>query len=678
MIYKSILTNKPKYDTIFLVKTHKSFFKKRKEIAMKKSIFKKVLCLMLTLLMLFTFIPLTTYAATAPNGFVMMRQTDSPWHTVYVNGGSLAGTGCGMFSFVNAVGYLTGAKLDVVEVAKWAHSIGSFNVTYGGDGTYRTSFYPRASQKYGPMYGFTIDCADGTGYWSSVNNSKLKNHLKNGGVAVAHVYNHFIAIMDYDSANNTFLIWDCAPASRRGTNVNGGALWLSQSYLTSEYYMTIDWFCLLSSTTPPETWQEKAAFDAMVYRDRNQDLAGLTDEQLKDHWKNHGIKEGRASSPVLDLGFYLNNNPDLKDAFGTDYEKVYNHFITKGYKEKRKSSALFDGKYYTEHYPDAAAKGDDYMKYYVEHGILAGHRASLTFDPDYYWFIYPSVYEVWPAHYEMCAKHYAGHGIREGVIAYDNQLPVISDVVFSDITADGYKVTCKVTDNWEISFVSFPTWTVANDQDDLAADFFNTQRGTKDGDTYTFYVKASDHNNEGGLYATHIYAQDRGGNLVSVAPEAIEVKDGAQDVTPGTPDNGLSEITLVGGSNYVKDGNVVNKVSSATKVDSFLKQFENKNLVVKDASGNEISNSDFVGTGATVLLYDGANLVDMVSVVVLGDVDGTGIIDGTDYLRVKSKFLGTLDLDNNQTIAADVDKNGIIDGTDYMRIKGQFLGTFEI
>ncbi len=433
-----------------------------------------------------------------------------------------------------------------------------------------------------------------------------------------------------------------------------------------------------------ETWQEKACFDVMVYRDRYPDLAGMTDAQLKDHWLNHGIKEGRASSPVLDLGFYLNNNPDLQEEFGTDYEKVYEHFITKGYKEKRKSSALFDGKYYTEHYPEAAAKGDDYMKYYVEHGILAGHRASLTFDPDYYWFINPPVWEAWPAHYQMCARHYAGHGVRDQIVAYDNQLPVISNVIISDISADGYKVTCTVTDNWEVSFVSFPTWTIANDQDDLAADFFNTQRGTKDGDTYTFYVKASDHNNEGGLYATHIYAQDKGGNLVSVAPEAIEVKDGSQDVTPDTPvtpdkpDDKLSEIILGADSSYEKDGNVVGQVSATTTVNDFLKQFENENLVVKDASGNELSETSFVGTGATASLYDGETLVDQIFVVVLGDVDGNGVIDGTDYLRVKSKFLGVMSLDSYQNIAADVDGNGVIDGTDYIRIKGQFLGTFEL
>lgn len=91
---------------------------------------------------------------------------------------------------------------------------------------------------------------------------------------------------------------------------------------------------------------QKSVFDVMVYRDRNPDIAHMTDAQLKEHWLTTGIKQGRASSTVLDLGFYLSNNPDLQEAFGTDYEKIYNHFITKGYKEYRKSSALFDGSYY--------------------------------------------------------------------------------------------------------------------------------------------------------------------------------------------------------------------------------------------------------------------------------------------------------------------------------------------
>ena len=413
-----------------------------------------------------------------------------------------------------------------------------------------------------------------------------------------------------------------------------------------------------------ETWVEKAAFDTMVYRDRNPDLAGLTDEELKEHWLETGIDEGRGSSPVLDLGFYLANNDDLKAAYGNDYRKAYEHFIEYGYKEKRKSSALFDGKYYTEHYPEAEEKyGDDYMRHYVEHGILAGHRASLTFDPDYYWHIKPEVWEAWPAHYELCAKHYAGYGVREGVEAYDNKLPVISDATITNITSAGYTVTCTVTDNWGIEFVSFPTWTLLNDQDDLAADFFNTQRGTADGDTYTFYVKASDHNNELGAYVTHIYAQDKGGNLVSLPLDAIEVKDVS-----------LEQITLVPSSKYSLDGALLFNVTTGTTVNQLLSQFDNTGLKVVDASGNATNGNSVIGTGAKVSLYNGAELIDSITVIILGDVDGNANIDATDYIRVKSVFLGGFAMNNIEKAAADVDGNGVIDATDYIRIKSQFLG----
>ena len=417
-----------------------------------------------------------------------------------------------------------------------------------------------------------------------------------------------------------------------------------------------------------KSWVENATFDTMVYRDRNPDLAHLSDEELRKHWFETGIDEGRGSSPVFDIGFYLANNSDLKAAYGNDYRKIYEHFVMYGYKEKRKSSALFDGQYYCDHYPEAVEKyGDDYMRHYVEHGILAGHRASLTFDPDYYWVIKPEVWDAWPAHYELCAKHYAGYGVREGVEAYDNQDPVISDVKITNVSSAGYTITCKVTDNWGIEYVAFPTWTIANDQDDLAADFLNTQRGTNNGDIYTFTVKASAHNNEQGEYVTHIYAEDLGGNLVSLPLNNVNVKDGA-----------LDRITLISTSDYTVKNKKLENVKPATTVNALLKQFENTELSVVDSNGNKKSGSDKVGTGARVNLYNGNVLMDSVTVIVLGDVDGNANIDATDYLRIKSAFLGGFKMYEAEFSAADVDKNNVIEATDYLRVKAQFLGTYNL
>jgi hypothetical protein len=264
----------------------------------------------------------------------------------------------------------------------------------------------------------------------------------------------------------------------------------------------------------------------------------------------------------------------------------------------------------------------------------------------------------------MCAKHYAGHGIREQIEAYDNKHPAISNAVISDISADGYTVTCTVTDNWEITKVAFPTWTLLNNQDDLAKDFMNTQQGTKNGNTYTFRVKASDHNNETGKYVTHIYALDRGGNRISLALEPVEVKDPV--------------ISMTAASEYSMDTTFVYGIHDNTTVASMLTQFANDTLEVLDCNGKVISGSTVVGTGAKINLYQNNTVVDTVTVIVLGDADGNGLVDTTDYLRVRANVLGKYTMTDAQRKAADIDGSGIVDSEDSQRIKSYFLGTYHL
>ena len=494
---------------------------------------------------------------------------------------------------------------------------------------------------------------------------------------------HVVLVTDlaYDAAGNiaTIEITEMTPPQMKRTVHTPTSLYNKYSQYTIQRYSG-------NVPTAPgqqtETWIEKACFDVMVYRDRNKDLAHCTDQELKEHWLNHGIKEGRPSSPILDLKFYLSNNPDLQAAFGTDYEKLYNHFITSGYKEYRKSSALFDGRYYTTKYPDVAnAFKENYLKHYVETGIKEGRRASLTFDPNYYWYILPDVYATWPGDYEMCAKHYAGHGINAQIEAYDKEHPAVTDVKIYDVSTAGYTISCKVTDNWGVSKVCFPTWTIHNDQDDLAEDFMNTQKGTKNGDTFTFRVNASDHNYETGSYATHIYAVDKGGNQTVIQLDVIQVKD--PDPTPEPepepePDPIVDKITLSTYATCTRDGDLITNVDCYTTVADFVAQFETQDLEVLDKNGNEIDGDAMVGTGVSLNLYVDGLIADTVTVIIVGDVDGSGGVDTTDYMRVKAYIIGNLQLSYVDLIAADVDQNGSVNTTDYMRIKGHFLGQFDL
>lgn len=413
-----------------------------------------------------------------------------------------------------------------------------------------------------------------------------------------------------------------------------------------------------------ETWLERACFDPVIYRARNKDLANIPDWKLKEHWRHNGIREGRTASVILDLAYYRENNSDLKQQYGSDYTAIYTHFITEGYKEYRKSSPAFDASYYVATHSDVKKNyGDEYLRHYVETGMAEGRRASQSFAPDYYWVLKPELAKEYPGDYAMCVRDYIAYGVPQGITAYDNVKPVITNAVISDITKAGYKVTCTVTDNWTVEKVAFPTWTLLNDQDDLAGDFMNTQLGTKNGNTYTFYVKASDHNNEGGMYVTHIYAVDREGNRTSLNLEPVEVKDG---------------LSLKAGTSCKIESKLLVNVKPGTKVSVLVKQFKDEGLEVRDKDGNVISGSTAVTTGCTVCMYKNGKVFDTLTVAVCGDVNGDGAVDTTDYMRVKAAFLGRLNLTDAERRAADVDASKAIDTTDYVRIKAYLLGIFSL
>lgn len=206
---------------------------------------KRILSIFLAVLMSFSAIYFTgAPSASAIYNFTIQRQNVSTWKNVKIGGGTMYDTACGIFSLINAVGCLTGKDMGVKSVAQWAHDIGAYNPGTASDGTRRSSLYPKVQAKYGSKYGFTLDCNGTSGYWETSSSSRLKNHLKNGGVAIGHVPSHFIAIVEYSDSKG-YHIYDSYPTSGRGTNSNNGNVWVSTSKLASGK-LDLDWFCLLS------------------------------------------------------------------------------------------------------------------------------------------------------------------------------------------------------------------------------------------------------------------------------------------------------------------------------------------------------------------------------------------------------------------------------------------------
>ena len=109
-------------------------------------------------------------------------------------------------------------------------------------------------------------------------------------------------------------------------------------------------------------------------------------------------------------------------------------------------------------------------------------------------------------------------------VPQDTQGPEITDVRISEITPNGYRVTCTVSDPSGVARVTMPTWTEKNGQDDLV-----WHEASISGNTATFYVKTTDHKRETGTYLTHIYADDTRGNTTCVASPVITVPFGVPD-----------------------------------------------------------------------------------------------------------------------------------------------------
>ncbi|MCR5206670.1 MAG: GBS Bsp-like repeat-containing protein [Lachnospiraceae bacterium] len=128
----------------------------------------------------------------------------------------------------------------------------------------------------------------------------------------------------------------------------------------------------------------------------------------------------------------------------------------------------------------------------------------------------------------------------------DSTKPTILNARIENVTWEGYDVICTVTSPNGINRVQFPTWTSANDQDDIQNDWWHkaVASGTRNGDTYTYRVNISDHNGEYGWYNTHIYAFDNNNNYSSVAIDAVYVP--AKNTPPVVTDAKITNVTADG------------------------------------------------------------------------------------------------------------------------------------
>lgn len=151
-------------------------------------------------------------------------------------------------------------------------------------------------------------------------------------------------------------------------------------------------------------------------------------------------------------------------------------------------------------------------------------------------------------------------------------------------------------------------------------------------------------------YAAETYATENGFTFIDLAtlPKA-DSKEYIDTITETMP-------------NVVEKTTAVKFITSLSSLGISAK--------IADKDGVSLTSGGIVGTGCKVTDSND----NVYTVIVKGDVDGTGEVDATDYLQIKKQFLGENELTGVYFTASDIDGDGEITSTDYLQIKSHFIG----
>lgn len=103
-------------------------------------------------------------------------------------------------------------------------------------------------------------------------------------------------------------------------------------------------------------------------------------------------------------------------------------------------------------------------------------------------------------------------------IQKDTQKPTIRHIEVSDVSVEGYTVTCQVTDNVGIKKVSFPSWHESKSGEQAV--WFE---GTVKNGTAQCFIPVEELGGQSGKYTTHIYAYDKAGNYTAAAVKSVSI-----------------------------------------------------------------------------------------------------------------------------------------------------------
>lgn len=116
------------------------------------------------------------------------------------------------------------------------------------------------------------------------------------------------------------------------------------------------------------------------------------------------------------------------------------------------------------------------------------------------------------------------------------------------------------------------------------------------------------------------------------------------------------------------------RIDLNTTVDEIKDQFTNDNLHFYDINGNVLDDTDLIGTGTQIKLFNGDEVVDTKTVVITGDMTGDGLINNRDVAMMNKTLIGTVEAEEYQMLAIDVNGDGSVNNRDAAMVARYLVG----
>lgn len=143
-----------------------------------------------------------------------------------------------------------------------------------------------------------------------------------------------------------------------------------------------------------------------------------------------------------------------------------------------------------------------------------------------------------------------------------------------------------------------------------------------------------------------------------VEEEVIPIVTGPSQIT--------SEAVTVG-------ENTISKITAGMTANDLLAQIPERDYIKIYRDDKEVGADAKVATGMEVRLIVGDNVVQSLTIIVTGDINGDGNISVTDFLMLKSHLLKKSTLEGVYASAADTNGDGNITVTDFLQVKAHLL-----